>query len=74
MPTVIPGISLDSWGSLTHEALNLMHVMALLAMQNIQLLNLDILQASCVVKLLNFRADIQEISVTNLTGSLKTLS
>lgn len=51
-----------------------MSPMAQLAMQNILLLNLGFFQALYVVKLLNFRADSQEIPVTNLTRSLNTLS
>lgn len=63
-------------GLCTHAELNLMQAMALLAIQHIQLLNLDFFRLDCqiVVKLLNFRADSQEISVTNLTRSLKILS
>lgn len=71
--TVIPATCLVSWGLPTHVELSLMSPMALLAMQNILLLNLGFSQALCVVKLLNFRADSQEIPVTNLTRSLKTL-
>lgn len=36
-----PAISLVSWGLPTHAELSLMHAMALLALQNILLLNLD---------------------------------
>lgn len=71
--TVIPAISLVSWGLPTHAELTLMSAMALLAMQNILLLKLGFFHVLCVVKLLNFMADNQEISVTNLTRSLKTL-
>lgn len=68
-----PGISLASWVSPTRAELSLMHRNDTISNAKSCVVESRLFQIPCIIESVTFKADSQEIPVTNLTRSLKML-